>query len=521
MRKILVIGLDGATWDLIKPLAEEGKLPTFKKLLDEGAHGNLLSTLPIWTIPAWNCMLTGKNPGKLGIFAMRQKDHSGYKFKIYYLINKPERNSIIDIISENGKIACSINLPTIHSAYKIEGCMVAGWLHFPNSPIAYPEKLKSELDKITNGYEIDVYSDVDVLNWQTKVTENKKEFLKRLYQITEKRAKATEYLLNRYDWNFFMTVFEGTDRIQHKLWENKNEIERYYQFVDEKIAKLLEKINHETTTTILVSDHGFGHQSRAFNINDWLIEKGFLRLLMLENYEGVSKKRKILKKLKLWYLGKCLLPRSLRKRVGSGLDVIDFDKADIDWSKTKAYSGFGSGEIYINLKGREPKGIVEPGEEYDKLRDMIIKELGELKRKVNVPVKIFKKEQLYSRDYIENAPDLVIQLDDNIPAINISIGHESIFSKSHGGSHRMDGIFLAYGQEIKCIKIQDIKIYDVAPTILHMIGVPIPNDMDGRILKEIFKEDSEIAKRPIKYQKLDGKRSIKGKIRNLKALGKL
>ena len=228
--KVLVIGLDGATWDLIKPWANQGKLPTFKKLIDNGVHGNLKSTIPPWTVPAWNCMLTGKNPGKLGVFSyLTERESNSYTFHPYFLVNKPKKNTIIDILSENDKIVCSVNIPSTHFAYKINGCMVAGWLYHPSRSITYPEKLKLELDTVTSGYEIDVEKSRFIHGNGTQI-ENSKEFLNDLYRITEKRFKVTEYLMNKYDWDFFFVVFTGIDRIQHELWENKQEIQKYYQY---------------------------------------------------------------------------------------------------------------------------------------------------------------------------------------------------------------------------------------------------------------------------------------------------
>jgi len=508
-RKVLVIGLDGATWDLIKPWAEEGNLPAFKKLMDEGVYGNLKSTLPIHTIPAWNCMLTGKNPGKLGVFTFLQKDPDSHVFHPYFFINKPERNSIIDILSKNRKRVCSINLPTTHSTYKINGCMVGGWLYNSNKPFTYPEKLKSELDRITGGYEIDTYQNIDVPHLGGEEIENTEEFLKCLYRITEKRAKATQYLLNKYDWDFFMVVFTGPDRIQHKLWEDKNEIEKYYQYIDKIIAKLLDKIDDEVVT-ILVSDHGFGPQSRVFNINEWLIEKGLLKLQI----DWRTKLRRTLGWLHLWHLGKRFLPSHLKNRIGAKIHAISFEKANIDWSKTKAYSYSRCGEIYINLKGRKKD------EEYEELRNRVIKELKELKiAGKKIPINVFKKEEIYFGKYIDKAPDLIIQLDDNICGINTRIGYGSIFSNGKGGNHRIHGIFLAHGSGIKKgVEIQGTKIYDIAPTILYIMGVPIPKDMDGRVLKEIFEEDSELYKKSITYQEIDEKVRLKERIRELKTL---
>ena len=517
--KVLVIGLDGATWDLIKPWAEEGKLPTFKKLMDNGVHGNLKSTIPPWTIPAWNCMLTGKNPGKLGVFTFMQKKTDSNEFHPSFLLNKPPKNSVVDILSENEKIVCSINIPSTHYVYKINGCMVGGWLCHPNGPITYPEELKSELDKITGGYELDTYLKVDMLHGHQEI-ENTEDFLKCLYRVTEKRAESAEYLLDKYDWDFFMVVFIGPDRIQHRLWEDKNEVEKYYQYIDKIIAKLLDKIDDDVVT-IFVSDHGFGPYNRKFNINEWLVEKGLLQLKISDRRIKI---RRILVKSHLWNLGKYLFPTGLRNRIltKTQMQPIGFEDANIDWSRTKAYSYGDSGVVYINPKRQRPDGIGE-NEEYEKLRNEIIKELKELKidgKKISTNV--FKKEEIYFGKYIDSAPDLIIQVNDIISGISPSIGYGSIFSNSKGGSHRINGIFLAHGLNIKKgSEIKDAEIVDIAPTILHIMGVPLPKDTDGKVLKEIFNENSELAKREISYQEISEKERIKGEIKKLKTLRRI
>jgi predicted AlkP superfamily phosphohydrolase/phosphomutase len=513
--KVLVIGIDGGTWDLIKPLAEEGKLPTFKNLMRNGAYGNLTSILPIHTIPAWNCMVTGQNPGKLGVFTFMQRENGSYLFRPYFLLKKLERNTIIDLLSENGKKVCCINLPSLHYAYKINGYLVAGWLYYPKLDFTYPKNLKSELDMITGSYEIDTYQDMDIYHMLGDETEDKEDFLKQLRELTEKRTKASEYLFDKQDADFFMVIFTGADRIQHRFWKDKNEMKEYYQHLDNSIAKFLNKAD-EDTIIMLVSDHGFGPEKNIFNINEWLLEKGFLKLK--DSDQRIRKTRKILKKLHLWDLGKRFTPQFLVNYVEAKSHPISFMEADIDWSETKAYASTKCGEIYINLKGREPEGTIDPGDEYEKLRNLIIQELKELQISgKGVPAKVFRKEELYFGRYIDQAPDLVIQLDDNISGISTSIGYGSIFSKGKGGNHRINGIFLVYGPCIKRgVEIKDLKIIDIAPTILHIMGLAIPKEADGRVLKEIFEEDSELYKKPITYQGIDEKERVKEKIRELK-----
>jgi len=517
--KVLIIGLDGATWDLIRPWIEDGKLPMLRKLMKGGAWGILQSTIPPWTIPAWCSMTTGKNPSKLcfSTFMIKQ----GYTFRPYFLAANEQRK-IWDILSDNGKTVCLCNLPDLHYPYKINGHMVVGWLYRDKKRLTYPIDLIDELNNLVNGYKIDIM-EADVEKGKIIGSPSAEDYLRSVEELLEKHSLTFEHLLTNKNWDFGFVVFTTPDRIQHRYWD-EGILLNHYQKIDKKLDELLSMLD-DNITIFLVSDHGFGQRDYIFNINDWLIREGYLRL---KNQQNKTKFLLLMvnlsEKLKVYGLIKAvvnLLPSRIPTHIKAGLKEINssksFEQLEIDWKNAKAFAYGVFGDIYINIKGREPEGTVSPSD-YDKIRDEIIKKLKELKHNRHndkgLAVKVFKKEEIYVGATLnDHLPDIVIlPTNDGIQSINSNVSHGEMFVRSNGGEHRLDGIFLAYGKNIKKgLKIQNAKIYEIAPTILHIFGLPIPNDMDGKVLTEIFKEGSELRKRkpiytePRYYEKKDNK----------------
>jgi len=524
MKKVLVIGLDGATWDLIKPWAKEGRLPTFKMLMKEGVHGELESTVPSWTIPAWNSMTTGKNPGKLGVFSFMSRVSGSYKFVPYFFVVKKLRN-IWDILSDTGRKVTILNLPNIHSSYRVNGYMIAGWLYQSEEALTYPNSLKDKIDKISNGYEVDVM-EVDILTGEIIKHPTKDErYAKTVDRIMSKRFKILQSLLEE-KWDLFFAVLTSPDRIQHRFWRDKKFILNCHKKIDTILRKLLQKIGKDVIL-VLVSDHGFGSRDRIFNINEWLIKKGYLKLKRKKTSPLLHLKL-FLQKIQLYFLVKQwirLLPfkfvRTLRKKSRP----FGIERANVDWKNTKAFAYAVTGDMYINLKGRDKYGTIEP-QEYETFREELIHELENLRDPdtgTKIHPRIYRKEEIYQGKELEKAPDLIIQVDSNINSVVPTIGTNKIFERGEkwDGTHRINGIFLAYGPGIKRgVEIKDAKIYDIAPTILHISNLPIPDDMDGRVLTEIFKEESEFTSRKVKFVKPEEQR-IKDKIKKLRKTGKI
>lgn len=312
-----------------------------------------------------------------------------------------------------------------------------------------------------------------------------------------------------------------------------DEILKFYQRTDEIIRELLDLVG-DKTRVIIMSDHGAGPLQNLFNVNDWLSKKGFLvskerrRFLSLGSlfkslfrraFDQVTNLAYAVGLLNLYYflIAHSHYLHSLIKRVRAVTGIVpvvlrSLGEMNIVWSETKAYS-FGSGcvgKIYINVKGREPQGIVEPGEEYEELRDQLIRELRDLagpgtERKVNVTV--LKKEEIYRGEYVSKAPDIFLFLNELRTGMNTALGHDDFFtcelsSRHDNADHRMDGVLFMKGPEFKRgFKITGAQIIDVAPTVLYLMGCPIPSDMDGKVLTSAF-EPSYQKSNPIVYEEI-------------------
>ena len=506
MTKLLVIGLDGANLDLIKHWAHDGKLPTFERLMREGSYGNLESTIPTITIPAWNCMASGKNPGKIGCFSFVHKAYGTYDFRIYPSLVEKEK-CIWDILSDYGKKNFVFNAPNVLYAYKINGYMVAGVLCISEEKLTYPKNLREEL------YKMDYKGDISSMETLWGLSDKK--LSRKHKEITESQCKIIFHFLEK-KWDFGFFVLTELDRVQHAFWNQKDVVLNHYQNIDMNLKRLLDRLNREDeeTTILIVSDHGFGPNKRAFLINEWLVRRGLLEVKKIHTVEFIKtllriQKSPIIVKM-LRSLSKFAPFKPLYPRIAQSTA-----RTPILWDKSKAFSYGTWGTIYINLKGREPQGIVKE-EDYEQLRSDIIDGLKE------IHVKAYRREELYHGQYLESAPDIILQIDDYVNSISGVVGYGKEFRERFGGHHRRNnGTFIARGPGIKENFEIYAKIYDVAPTILHIFGIPIPRDMDGRVLKEIFK--GELAMREIKYQDLGEKENkrIKKRIKELKQRGKI
>ncbi len=306
--------------------------------------------------------------------------------------------------------------------------------------------------------------------------EDRDAVLKDLYEMTEKRFAVVKYMLKKERWDYFMFVEIGVDRLHHAFWKfhdkrhpkyipnNKyeNVIRDYYKFIDAKIGELLSLIDDDTCV-MLVSDHGTAGMKGAFCINEWLIEKGYL---VLKRYPD---------------------------------KVTDLDKCDVDWSKTKAW-GWGGyyARIFLNVKGREPNGVIAR-EEYESFRDNLAKEIMSIKgpNGEHFNTKVFKPETLY-KQCIGDKPDLMVYFDDLYWRSAGTIGHRSLYlSENDTGPddsvHWYDGVFIFYSKKnnnngnSKGLNLGRISIYDIAPTILAVMGVKQANDgMQGRVVQGVI-----------------------------------
>lgn len=511
--KIIVIGLDGATLDLIKPWAEEGYLPVLNKIMQDGAHGALTSTLPPMTAPAWTAFATGCNPGKHRLYDWIAREPDSYRFTPVTALDG-KAPTIYSLLSNYGRKVVSLNVPMTYPPTPVNGVMVSG-MPTPSTDVrfTYPEKTYQEILDAVGDYILypdpgEAYSDSGI-----------ESFLERLYRSADLRMQTFAYLRQRENPDFAMMVFNGTDTISHAMWKfmdpshplhDPAKFEKYgsairdfYQHVDGLLGGLISSLD-ENTTLIVMSDHGFGPFHKFIHVNNWLIDEGFMAI----KPGALSRIKKACFQAgfspmnvynMLMRLGFGRLKREVVR--GQGQDILKtlfLSFEDVDWNRTVAYSLGNVGQIYLNVAGREPSGSVQPGEEYELIRSRIMERLLELRDPVSrerVVEAVYRREEIYAGDHLDKAPDIVF-----MPTRLEYFGfgeyefgsHKIIEAMERGisGTHRMNGIFFAYGAAVEPgTELMDASLVDLAPTILHLMSAPIPEHMDGRVLQEAISAD--------------------------------
>jgi predicted AlkP superfamily phosphohydrolase/phosphomutase len=532
-KKLLIIGLDGATFDLIGPWVQEGKLPALASLMAQGAHGELTSTIPPMSAQAWTSFMTGYNIGKHGLvdFVMRQPDSYGLQ-----IVNAKSRDgaTLWGLLSERGSRVRVLNVPMTYPPEEVNGSLVSG-MDAPSldSPFTFPPSLRERLLEAVPGYVIESGGQ----NYLQGHRRQPERYISMILDVARARLDATRLLINEGPWDLLMTVFRLTDTVQHWFWKDMDPqhpfhdpadarwgdtIERIYRYADECIAALLQACGDDTAVMV-VSDHGFGPVGdRVVYLNTWLQQQGFL------NFQGApgggvpqlfvrrvvwpvwrALKRHLPTPAKRWL--KKTFPR-LERRFPSMLAL-----SGIDWPKTRAYAFEVRPGIWTNLKGREPAGTVEPGEEYEALRDEITRRLYEWRDPIDgeaVVTQVWKREELYHGPHLDRIPDLLLELrrpggygyvlqhgnlsDRQRPIDRVTAEAFSQSLRPNAG-HTLNGICLIKGAPVlPGVRLSGANIIDMAPTALYLMGEPIPDDMDGRVLSEAIDPDW-LAAHPPRY----------------------
>lgn len=504
--RCFVIGLDGATFDLILPWVAQGKLPAMAQVLARGAWGQLRSTVPPMTGPAWTTFATGANPARHSIYDWVYREPGTYNFVPATAANR-RLPSLWSLLSAAGRRVAVVNVPMTFPPEPVNGLLISG-LPTPSKQVTFthPPELAQEIERITGNYILypdpgQAYSDAGV-----------DAFLARLYQTTETRIKLVENLRGREAWDFFMVVFNGTDTVQHAMWKFMSPahplhdpakaakygdaILTFYQFLDRWLATQIASLPPDTVL-MLMSDHGFGPFHKFIHVNNWLREQGFLAIkpawrarLKYAAFRAGFSPMAVYDLLMRLGLGS--LKREVVRGQGQGLLrtlFLSFD--DVDWPATRAYSLGNIGQIRLNVAGREPQGCVAPGREYEQVREEIMARLRLLTDPATgeaVVDEIYPREELYRGPYLEDAPDIVF-LPKRLEYFGFGEyefgSHRVIEAMRRGisGTHRMNGIFAALGEPVQPgVEISGATLADLAPTILHLLGQPIPAAMDGRVL---------------------------------------
>jgi predicted AlkP superfamily phosphohydrolase/phosphomutase len=508
---VLLIALDGATFDVIDPLIAQGRLPAFEALLRRGARGSLRSSYPAVTPPAFASILTGCNPGRHGVYDFFSRLPDSYEFQPSHggMMNAEPLHRIAD---RHGVPSVTMNTPMTYPPAPLQhGVVVSGLETPPRSPFTHPAALQAELrDAVEYRIELD--------RWYRRGEE--REMMESIESLADTHRRAALHLMRTREWRLFTVTLRAPDHAQHYFWRFYERdypgydaardarfaglVPRAYELCDQAIGELAREAGDDTAI-IVVSDHGFGRETKMVHLSNWLEREGYLRFqqgaggrvkhALFRAGMTVDNVMAVLSKLRL----ERLFTGTSRTTKASVFRRAFLSYDDIDWSRTQAYARGQIGQIFLNVRGREPWGIIAPGEEYRRTRGELIARLSELRDAENgatVVERCHVREELYSGEQAAAAPDIVIDWKGmEYWAYDVITGGRKIISPNlptRSGGHRMEGIFIAAGTGVRHATIAGATVEDVAPTALRLLGVAAP-PMDGRALTEVLETDAPVA----------------------------
>jgi predicted AlkP superfamily phosphohydrolase/phosphomutase len=509
--RIVVIGLDGGTWEILDPLIARGRAPFLGGLVARGASGSLISTLPPVTAPAWTSFLTGKNPGQHGLFDFQRIEFARGERKLTFSTDC-KSPTMLDYLGHAGRRGVFVNIPLTFPPRPVNGVMVAGFPVPPDSRFVYPPERQA--DVLGLGYKTDWFD-----------VSRHRRFASRATMIAEADASQIRVfgaLLKEAPWDVAMIVVSGTDHIAHVEWQKGNVkgVSRHYELVDRQLAELARQGLFDGASIMVVSDHGFSGGSRSFFMNTWLRHAGFLAFGRdeTEPYDiFLSRRNKMvygerqgvisralrharLTRENVIYLAKrTRLIRLERYLPQSVVKVFPSPERTIDWGRTRAYMMSNASKgINVNLKGREKTGIVSLGE-YEVVRQDIIDRLRALRDDDGQPIFriVEAREKVYHGPHVDDAPDIVTW---PMPKYKIRIGADRphYIRAVMEAQHAIEGIYILSGPGFHPAgRVRDLSIMDIAPTLLHVAGLAVPDDLDGRVATDLLAPGSEAGRRPV------------------------
>jgi predicted AlkP superfamily phosphohydrolase/phosphomutase len=455
--RVMIIGLDCAEPSLVLE-RWRGELPVLDGLIERGLHGRLTSVIPPITVPAWSCMMSSRTPGDLGVYGFRNRSDHSYEGLFIANGSAIKEPRLWDYATRRGKRSIVLSVPGTYPPRPLNGVMVTCFLT-PSTQVQYtfPPMLRREVEQVVGEYMFDV---------KDFRTDDKEYLLGQVYEMTNRRFALAEHLLRTKPWELFAMVEMGPDRMHHGFWKDMDPEHRkhvtggpyeaaildYHRHVDGLIGRLLEHADEETAV-LVVSDHGAKRMDGGIRVNEWLRREG----LLATEREPTE--------------------RTSLKEVGT------------DWSRTVAWGEGGYySRIFMNVRGREPEGIVAP-EDYERVRDDLARRLEAIpdERGEPIPTKVYKPEEVYP-DVTGVAPDLIVHFGDLLwRAVGTVGGDEGIhtFENDTGpddANHAQDGLLIMTGPGIEPGPREGMHLLDVAPTVLDLLGLETPASMRGTSL---------------------------------------
>jgi len=501
MANVIVIGIDGCTFNLLKPLADRGKIPTLERIMKEGCKGYLESCIPVSSIPAWQCYSTGREPSKLGFYGFFKVKIINNKIEVRPVSSHDvEGKEIWDYLGKFNYKSCVIDMPGTYPARKINGVMLS-------NPIAgddwiYPKSLKKDVMQL--GYRDPAFLD-----------KGTRRYFEDLMDVIQSRFKVADHLLRKERPDFLHLTIFYIEVVHHNAWGNMDLISEFYEMIDNGIRDIVEVAEtiNEDVTIFVMSDHGHTKLKDIFYINEFLRLRGYLRVkslllpkIMAKLGINIKSLYKISNRFGLLDIVRKIIPNKVKELVPDQRGHLPGYREITERIRPDS--------IAFSLDGLQIYMFTND----DEMRERLIKDLESVKHPSTGEkvIKAYKREQIY-KSYDKETPHVLINPCEGYwTSREITNGKlwEKVPDSRWAGTHSIKGIFIAYGKHVKKNDL-NVKIYDLAPTILHIFGIPIPKDVDGRVLKEIFKDESEYAKREPVYMDYE-KSKIKEKIRELK-----
>jgi len=473
MKKVVIIGLDGLNPDLVYDWKDE--LPTIRKLMNRGIHGRIKSTVPPTTAAAWTSLMSGKNPGQFGFWGSTYRDDYSYGEPRLVNSQRIRTDTLYDILPRYGKKVAIINVPVTYPPLNIpDGFCVSSVALDVKGGLTYPAELKEEITKVVGEYLTDA-CEVEADFAQM----DKDKVLERIYKMDQQRFDLLGHFIQNKNCDFVCCVITGTDRVPRLFYgyldksymkythDSKYEdaIKNHYKFCDHNIGRIVELVDKETVI-IVTSGYRAQRLDGAINLSEWLIREGYMNL------------------------------NSRPKQ------PVPLSRADVNWANTKAWTVGCTGQIYLNLEGREPQGIVPP-EGYDDLLD----EIGEKLRGISdqkgkrFDTMIYKRKDIHFGEYANLGPDLFVYFNSCLWNSSELIGYDSIYSyqapeEPDDTGQGPYGFFAMAGSTTpNSGEFSEADLLDIAPTVLQLMETSIPPDMEGKVLVEkkerVYPEEKE------------------------------
>jgi predicted AlkP superfamily phosphohydrolase/phosphomutase len=509
---LLILGLDGATLDLIEPWAADGTLPNLAGLLRCGAWGKLASTVPAATLPSWTTFMTGVNPGRHGVFDFTRRDPGTYRVRF---VNATYRKAptVWRMLSDAGRRVSVLGLPGTYPPEPINGCMISGFdtpvTTHSDASFVHPHSFAAEVER-AGGFPFAEFQEFSIgLGWHARA-------LASLCDGIERKVRLADGLLRREPWDCFMLLFGESDTAAHHFWSLHdatsprydiaaaaalgNALRTVYAALDEAIGRLTVRVPE--ATVLVVSDHGFGGAgTTAVRLNRWLAQAGYLAFAprtRRARWAGALRAAAVRAIPERWQ-APCF--RAAGGRLASRVEsAVRF--GGIDWRRTRAFSEelnyFPS--IWLNVQGREDHGTV-PVAEYQSMCGELGERLLAWRDPINggrVVRRVWQRDALYSGAHVSFAPDLVLDLETphgysyvGLPSYGeAGAAIEAMYpaalrgGKLSGmsGSHRADGLFVLAGDGVAPGRIEGAQIADMAASIMTLCGLPVPDHWDGQPL---------------------------------------